>query len=89
MSDKPDERQVETCGTFLREDFGLAREEVLDAVAERAVELLEETGLLPRPSADRERAMRFELRNLHRSAIVIRRIAPALGLSGKEDDDEK
>lgn len=89
MSEEHGERQVETCGTFLREELGLIPEEIRVDVAERAIELLEATGLLQAPSPEREMEMRFELRRLHRSATLIRRIATALELPHKEETNEE
>ena len=88
MKEERQKLQVETFGTFLREELGVAREDIVDDLAARSVEMLEETGLLPQLSQDRERTMRFELRNLHRSAVLIRRIGRAIGLPDKEKNNE-
>jgi hypothetical protein len=89
MSEELGERQVETCGTFLHGELGLVPEEVRVDVAERAIELLEATGLLPALSPKREFEMRSELRHLHYSAAVIRRVASALELPHKEKTNEE
>jgi hypothetical protein len=89
MNEEHGERQVETCGTFLHEELGLVPEEVRADVADRTIELLEATGLLPALSPERESEMRFELRHLHRSAAIIRRVASALELPQKEKTNEE
>lgn len=88
MSDDRLQRQTATVGDFLSRELGIRPEDLTPEIAARALEIFEETGLIPSAPVDWELSTRLGLRHLHRSAALIRKFRTALDLRNKENSDE-